>query len=162
MKLKLVFYIGIVISSAIPLLSFAQGFYLRTHDLRVKSYELASIQSITFNSNNLVLRKTGGSTETFPIPTISALYFNSLYTTAPEISSAGKDRISVYPNPAGSTLRISNLPQRENQVYIFGTDGRMLIRAIITPDKPEISLSGLTRGLYFLKVENQTVKFIRQ
>lgn len=151
-----------LILGAIPYLSVGQGFFLRTTDLRVKRYDLASVQSITFNSNNLVLKKTGGSTEIFPVPGISALYFNSTYTAAPVINSAPNGRISVYPNPAGSSIRISNLPQPENQAYIFGTDGRLLIRTILTQDDPEISLNGINRGLYILKVNNQTIKFIKQ
>jgi hypothetical protein len=162
MRNTLLLFSLLLLLSFIPLKSAAQGFYVRTIDLRVKSFDLSSLRNITFQNNNLIVKKMTGTEESYPVSTIKALYFNSLYTSASAISLLNEEKIKVYPNPAVSTIRIYNLPQRENQVMIIGSDGRMVIRTMLTQDNPGISVSGLTRGLYILKVENQTTKFIRQ
>ena len=67
--------------------------------------------------------------------------------------------LSVYPNPSGNTL------------YIKGTDGSVAAsildltgKTVLTRVLSEegIDISGLSRGVYFLEINNQAVKFIKK
>jgi hypothetical protein len=74
--------------------------------------------------------------------------------TPPAVES---NTLSVYPNPAGNTLYIKgggNVAAR-----IHDLTGKTVLSRVLS--KPEIDVSGLSRGLYFLTVNNRTVKFIK-
>lgn len=67
--------------------------------------------------------------------------------------------LSVYPNPAGNTLHIkgngSNVSAR-----IHDLTGKTVLSRVLS--ESEIDVSELSRGVYFLKINNQTVKFIKE
>ncbi|MDR2691315.1 MAG: T9SS type A sorting domain-containing protein [Dysgonamonadaceae bacterium] len=74
--------------------------------------------------------------------------------TPPSVES---NTLSVYPNPADNTLYIKgggNVAAR-----IHDLTGKTVLSRVLS--KPEIDVSGLSRGLYFLTVNNRTVKFIK-
>jgi hypothetical protein len=141
----------------------AQGFYIRTTDLKVKTFDLTTLQSLSFQNNSLLLKKTTGTTEVFNLSTVKELYFSSLYTGSEIIAVIGKDeKMSVYPNPAYSTIRIVNFSQQSGLISVIGMDGHTVLQTQITQDNPGINVSSLAKGLYIIKVNNQAIKFIKQ
>jgi hypothetical protein len=163
MKAKIVYCLLFLLASSWVMQSKAQGFYIRTTDLKVKTIDLSTIQSLSFPNNSLLLKKTTGSTETFNLSTLSVLYFNSLYTSSKSLEVISKDeKLSVYPNPASSVLRIVNFSQQTGVVSVIGMDGHTVLQTRITQESPVINISGLAKGLYIIRVNNQAIKFIRQ
>jgi hypothetical protein len=67
--------------------------------------------------------------------------------------------ISVYPNPADNILYIKGVDSPV-AVRILSLTGKAVLSQVIHKD--EINISGLSRGIYFLKVKDQTVKFIKK
>jgi hypothetical protein len=52
---------------------------------------------------------------------------------------------------------------RENaQVRVLSLDGALLIEATLTPNNGRIDVSALAAGVYFLQVNQTTVKFIKK
>jgi hypothetical protein len=64
-----------------------------------------------------------------------------------------------YPNPTTSKLFIET--KKDTRILIYNNLGQILISEKITGPKSEIDLSGLSDGLYFMKVEEPGLKFLR-
>jgi hypothetical protein len=160
---KVIYCLLFLMAFSTAVRSQAQGFYIRTTDQKVKTFDLATLQSLSFQNSNLLLKKTTGSTESFNLSTVKELYFSSLYTGSENISVIGKaEKLSVYPNPAQTTIRIMNAPLQPDLISIIGMDGHCILQTQITQDNPAINISGLAKGLYIVKVNNQAIKFIKQ
>jgi hypothetical protein len=163
MKKKVIYCLLFLMAFSMAVRSQAQGLYIRTNDLKVKTFDLATLQSLSFQNNNLFLKKTTGSTESFNLSTVMELYFSPLYTGSENISAIAKEeKLSVYPNPAQTTIRIMNAPQQTGLISIIGMDGHCILQTQITADYPVINVSGLAKGLYIIKVNNQAIKFIKR
>ena len=64
--------------------------------------------------------------------------------------------LSVYPNPAKNTLAIDGNYTSATIYDLFG-------KLVLTTDyKNTIDVSALSNGIYFIKVDNTTIKFIKQ
>jgi len=73
----------------------------------------------------------------------------------------------VFPNPTNSQLKIKNYELRENSVIeIYSVVGQVVLstEALKSPETNEttIDVSGLAKGMYFLKVGNQVVRFVKE
>ncbi len=58
------------------------------------------------------------------------------------------DKVTIYPNPTNNLLTISSKGSLK-QVVIFDSFGKL----IVTSNSPEIDMSNLSNGLYFLSIE---------
>ncbi|MEO0115581.1 MAG: T9SS type A sorting domain-containing protein [candidate division WOR-3 bacterium] len=67
----------------------------------------------------------------------------------------------VYPNPAKAVMRV-RCPSSVKEVKIFDVSGKLIKEIALPAGKNEfkISLKGINSGIYFLKVSNQTKKFL--
>jgi len=64
----------------------------------------------------------------------------------------------IFPNPADNFLKVQG--SRNSKFEIFDSLGRMILDGPIFGD--EIDVSTLTSGFYFLKVDNQWIKFVKK
>lgn len=81
-------------------------------------------------------------------------YSKIITLDAPEVD------LSLYPNPVvGSTLQISGLLQ-STPVQIVGLDGRVFQTVTVVPSQG-LDVSKLPRGVYFLRVREKTLKFVK-
>jgi hypothetical protein len=74
------------------------------------------------------------------------------------ISSYPSDKnISVYPNPANDIITIENNALTNNQTMsIYDTRGQLLMQQPVSQAKTNIDISLFSKGIYFLKVENES------
>ena len=77
-----------------------------------------------------------------------------------------RPEIRVYPNPAGNQLKIKNYELKEGEVVeIYSVVGQKLMqlpcRDVIN-HVSTIDISNLANGLYFLKINNQVTKFVKE
>ena len=73
--------------------------------------------------------------------------------------------IRVYPNPTTGQLRVAGYGvQADAEIEIYDVVGCNVetYRVRPTEDEAVINISGLANGLYFLKIDNKTVKIIKQ
>jgi len=68
--------------------------------------------------------------------------------------------IKVFPNPASNNLTI-DLPAANSQVTIFDGVGRKVDEFFATDKRITIDVSGYTRGIYFIKSNDQVTKFVK-
>jgi len=101
-----------------------------------------SVQVVSFNSPNIVYEICNVGTE-------NILKDNSLF---------------IYPNPASDNISII-IPQK-SEIEISNLQGQIIKRINTTEKQMTIDISGLTKGMYFIKVttENEIItnKFIKE
>ncbi|WP_221409509.1 galactose-binding domain-containing protein [Marinoscillum furvescens] len=69
-----------------------------------------------------------------------------------------KVALSVYPNPATDVLYIDAPEQQFKHYAIFSLGGQQLRHGVLTADQQKIDVSGLTGGLYMLKLSGAATK----
>ncbi len=88
---------------------------------------------------------------------LSAILFFSFYQTTPTGTEDRLPALSVemYPNPASGTVMLEGLPA-QSMVHLTDLSGRLLRRAPAGEGVQMISLSGLTAGVYVVRVTSPT------
>ena len=88
------------------------------------------------------------------IDDIRKIYFRSL-SGLTEVDNVAL--LMVYPNPAKDWVKIANVDNA--RVGIFSMDGRMMYNDINSGEK--IDVSAFPSGVYFIRVNGQTIKFVK-
>ena len=77
-------------------------------------------------------------------------YFNSLTSDTNNLTM--NDYI-IYPNPADDYISLkSNSVNMRSDYHLLDLSGRVIRTGFFSGDEPDISVSGLTAGIYFLKI----------
>jgi len=71
-------------------------------------------------------------------------------------------KVSVYPNPAISTLNLKDVSNDVASFTIFRMDGAIVMKSQLVSGKSSIDIASLDGGLYLLKIDNQVVRFIKK
>lgn len=72
-----------------------------------------------------------------------------------------KNKLSIYPNPVENDIHINGISAGE-YVRIYSVDGLLVNETLITGDSQTISVSNLPKGMYYLNVKSETMKFIKK
>ncbi|MCL2290442.1 MAG: choice-of-anchor J domain-containing protein [Bacteroidetes bacterium] len=86
------------------------------------------------------------------------------FTTAPNsINENSHSNLFIYPNPTADKLFIKNDARMINNIRMFDVSGK-LVREIllINNNKMTIDMSHLRSGVYFLNVDETTIKVVKQ
>jgi len=70
--------------------------------------------------------------------------------------------LAIYPSPATHYINLSNAPQGEIRIMIFGLNGTVLMNKKLNGGMRQVDIGNLAKGVYLLKVNNTTFKFIKQ
>ncbi|TCK64785.1 putative secreted protein (Por secretion system target) [Winogradskyella wandonensis] len=68
---------------------------------------------------------------------------------------------SIYPNPATNLVYINGLKQTET-VEVYNINGQKLFEKSINQNENSIDVTQLSSGIYFIKLKDQSLKFIKQ
>ncbi len=71
------------------------------------------------------------------------------------------DEVGIYPNPGSDYIEIEIYQASEIDYYIYAQDGSLQLRGKTSPNANVIDISILPPNMYFLKVDNKVVKFIK-
>ena len=71
------------------------------------------------------------------------------------------DEISIYPNPTDGQLRITNYELRDVDYTIYSIMGQTVLQGKLQ-ESAIINVESLASGMYYLKIGNKTVKFVRE
>ncbi len=71
------------------------------------------------------------------------------------------EQITVYPNPANTTINITGVTAEH--VDIYDITGRLILTVPTNGDEiVTINVSELAKGMYYIKIDNTTAKFVKQ
>ena len=74
------------------------------------------------------------------------------------------DEISVYPNPSGNFIQLSNLQSTESTYSVHDITGRIIKKGTVSRNSNRISTSTLSPGMYTINLlgyEGRTLRFIK-
>ena len=73
------------------------------------------------------------------------------------------ERFSVYPNPSDGVLFVEtqNLAHQQIQTYLIANlMGQVVMTGRLTNESRQIDVSGLPKGMYFIRLDGTTLKFV--
>ena len=110
---------------------------------------------------NLALISNATTVSSLSFPTQYIVDYARVYqlNTNLAVNEIGKeDVVQIYPNPAKNSLTINYLNSNP-KFKLFDTSGKLLIKG----NGSEVDLSTLSKGIYFIKVENnKPIKIIKE
>ena len=86
---------------------------------------------------------------------VLAAFFN--YT---DVDENGNETVSLYPNPANDKLHIVGFEGRHN-VQIYNALG-MLVKTTNVGEDREIDINGLSAGVYLLRIDGHSMRFVKK
>ncbi|MGC3976942.1 MAG: T9SS type A sorting domain-containing protein [Paludibacteraceae bacterium] len=125
-----------------------------------KNVDITALRNMTFGSALLNLNYWNGTFESISTKTIA----NMLFKTSTGFSNlkSNKNDIIAYPNPATNFILLKNLSEDVRNVAVYNVTGEQVLNIKQLSKSQPIQVSLLQKGLYFLKINNQTIKFIKQ
>ena len=129
---------------------------LRSITLRTSNGGLTWKQQTSCSQENLESVFATGINTAFAVGYGTILKTNSPGNNISEFIS-NSNEISIYPNPATEKitielLKISGL--QNTNVSIYNIHGQLLMQKLFNQAKSEISITGLERGIYIVRVYN--------
>lgn len=182
MNLKTFILLVLLFSGPFCLRLSAQGMILMMKDGTENKKVISSLQNFTFSDSELLLKLINGTSENYTVCDIRKILFDPTYSNNDDSDSTDIDnpgdtdqdstktgifennfkKLSVYPNPAEYYLNIRNAPETSSAIKIYRMDGVVVKLIRETEGISSIDISELPSGFYLLKIETQTVKFIRK
>jgi len=97
--------------------------------------------------------------------TIDMVVNNDLYSMdlnlLTDIESSVADRFMLYPNPAKDVINISGILTRTT-ASIYDINGKLVISKEISSTESEISVTGLTSGMYVIKLQEDNQVYVKR
>ncbi|MBS1778435.1 MAG: T9SS type A sorting domain-containing protein [Bacteroidetes bacterium] len=80
------------------------------------------------------------------------------------ISSVKADVLNIYPNPTKDRviITLNNRPETKSDLAIINTNGQKLYQQSFNGNHAEVDLKGWSKGVYFIKIENDNINVIRK
>ena len=69
--------------------------------------------------------------------------------------------IKAYPNPAHNQIQITNYKIRNEYFEIFNQSGQMVMRGKLQGETTTLNIGTFERGVYYLRINNEVVKFLK-
>ena len=92
-------------------------------------------------------------------------YINDLFSDCVMLTGLEEyeiDKIKVYPNPFRSIINVERTSSKTTSYTIFNTLGKAVINNTASSKTIQIDLTNLPMNIYFLKIDNQVIKFTKQ
>lgn len=140
----------------------AQTMYSQTMNVilnngSTQNYPMLSTSKVYFSSNNLVFADSNTST---PIDQIRKITFTA--STDVENPKDSLTQLILFPNPAKNILTLStSLTDESYTVYIMSVTGALVFSTSVNSSNTSINVAHLSSGVYFVKVNGLTAKFIK-
>ena len=170
MRIQLIFFIAIFLAMN----AFSQSsdtLYVNLTSHKAKSFDLSSVRRLTFTETEMTVVKNNNTQVKTNFSEIESLTFNRKYDELGGIKETNFAKILVYPNPTTGQLTINNeqLTIVNERTTIENIEIFDIFGSRLTPNPSpfwrgaggEVNISHLPSGIYFLKINNQTFKIIK-
>lgn len=161
MKYQIIFYLFVGILFFAPTKSAAQTNVFIETKTSNQTFSITDNGKLYFESGNLVINENGQSTTSVSLSDIKKITFKAEGSSIAEDQIDGSLSIAVYPNPAENEIHLANVEFDKANIEIFSSIGKLVLKSQVNGAEP-IDISSLSSGIYFLKVNGQTVKIIKR
>ena len=83
------------------------------------------------------------------------VYFTTDCSSATSLAFGDQNLVAIYPNPATRQLTLELLNTQPATLELYSAGGKCVYRNEIKEGTAEIDVSGLSRGLYFLRIRQE-------
>lgn len=87
--------------------------------------------------------------------------FQKIFGTNTSLADLDQKNIAVFPNPASDKIYITTNSVGNEPCYINDLLGNKIKSVNCTSNKQEVDISNLSNGMYYVKLKNQIVKFVK-
>ena len=122
-----------------------------------KNINLNTLKKITFSITDMIVNYQTGINENLSLSSIQKLSFSPITSVQ---NTFENNEIVAYPIPSHNSLTIKNIPLGVSELCIYSMSGTKLIILNVLNNK--IDISGLAKGIYLMKINNQILKFTKQ
>lgn len=123
-------------------------------DLRQTGFVNSTIKQVKLNPNNTYQTNAHTANE---IVYFDDIIINDVATlTTVGLRELNKIKVTVYPNPVVNEINIVNAAN--SKVQLFNTIGREVLNSNVTNNLQKINVGGLNKGVYILRVTDNTGK----
>lgn len=150
------------------LLVLCSGFMVKAQHINIETItgqiiteSLNSIENITLPNENLVIHFSDSEPTTISLYSIGKIYFDMETSNGQEIKPITRIP-AILTNPATSDLEIVNLPDHNVRAVIYSIKGEQLAHSWVSSGASRLNIQNLTGGLYILKLDGVTLKFVKQ
>ena len=121
-----------------------------------QSFQLTNEGQLYFEEGErLVIEDGTGTTATFQLAEVRKL----ICTEIAGVGESDATSLRLLPNPARDHFLISNL-QRSCEARIYALDGR-LVKSFTASEGITVDISELSKGMYLLHIDGQTLKMMK-
>lgn len=152
--MKKIYTLILFLIATFPVIAQQQIFVEKSSDTEV--IEFSKLDKITFEDTTVKFLKTDGTSTSASMGDINRIYF-SIYNTIENLEAQENDIISFISN--------DNIAVNCNAgeiITIYDIIGHQLLCMRQKSDNGIISIAHLPRGLYIIRANDQTVKFVRR
>lgn len=84
------------------------------------------------------------------------------YDSDLSVQNNALEKVNIYPNPSNDLINL-DLPKSSvgKFIEVFNVHGQIVLTTIISSTHSEINVSKLENGMYYLKIDNQKTKFVK-
>ena len=148
-------FTAILLAAAAASPSMAQQMLIDRGGVENEIIELNSLKEITFNGPSVNVEQIDGTTSCTPMADISRIYFGDFSTI--EDLKKNEDLIEQLP---GEKIAI-NCPAG-TVVTIYSITGSLVLSTRIETEGGHISVANIPQGIYIVKANDRTAKFVRR
>ncbi|MDE6535433.1 MAG: T9SS type A sorting domain-containing protein [Muribaculaceae bacterium] len=120
---------------------------------------IKDLDRIELGDKGVILKTTGGQTETFDYAAIDRILVNAEWDAVKEISAA--DEVAVWPVQTSGPVNISGLHEGQ-AVTVSNLKGATVISTQATEGLTTVNLSAQPAGIYIVTAANHSVKIIKK
>lgn len=158
--LQLTLFLLLSIGSMFNAVKGQNSMIIRFNDGSTQSFILTDLRKVSFSGSNMLFLKTNTSLDSCLISNVGVISFG-IKTRINE--TTGSNNLMLFPNPADKFICLKNIPEGELlNVSIFSLDGIRIIGTKLRSNSSSIDVSSLGKGLYLLKANGYTLKFLKQ
>lgn len=128
-------------------------------------YDTEDLRKISFDGDKVTAEWLNGNTKTYDLSSMQRILFSE--PTQGELTEAENQMANqgfsllLYPNPVNEVLFISGIPEGAN-VELLNSNGSSIKPLNSNGTTLQTEVSELNTGIYFVKVNNKVVKFIKK
>lgn len=151
---------GMILFALLQAKSQTSSLVLKFSDGSSQTTVLSTIRKITFSGSSMVLNMTAGTSQSIDESLISLMQFTDITSAIEDISASG-NAVHVFPNPAQNYIRVANISTEQTAYTLYSAEGRALINGTLASADSQIDVSTLSKGLYVIRINNSTLKFMK-
>ena len=120
-----------------------------------------TIRTITVSDGSFIINFVGGTDESFEFNDINKIDFSNTVTDVSDLKMNKDDNtVSIFYNRSEESLNITG-DKIGGNLEIYNMNGVKVMETLIEIGNNTININQLSRGIYIVRINNQTLKIVK-